>query len=132
MSSAGIKSLDNERAEITGLVGELFAKPLGDSESRLRGKEFLGFVCDEILSHSHFEEEEMKSVNYHRFEEHKADHERISSYVKALQKQIDEDDKDDEDFIVLVSRLLGNWLVRHVNTYDHDLAEHLRAKRATP
>lgn len=122
-----IVALEVERNQVDQQVRALLVKPAGYKEISHRGG-FFDFLDRKILSHFQSEEKDMWSSDYPAVFAHMSEHAKLNDYITSLWDDLESNDEDRDEIVEVTSRLLGNWLIRHVETFDRELEEHLRRR----
>jgi hemerythrin len=122
--STGVSRIDADHHEIFELTRSLVSHP-GGHETLGGGLALLKHLHVHVVRHFSEEEEQMQRSGYLHVLAHEAEHRRLFEYVTSLCKEV-HDDRADPDLLSVSNRLLCNWLVRHIMTFDQDLASCLR------
>lgn len=115
-----ITALEVERNQVTQQVSALLVRPVAYRDMSRRGG-FFDFLDTKILSHFQAEEEEMWSSDYRAVYAHMSEHAKLNDYITSLRDELESIDEDRDEIVAVTSRLLGNWLIRHVETFDREL-----------
>jgi hemerythrin-like metal-binding protein len=117
----GVAALENERRDVEARVGALLEENGADQADELP---ILVFARRRIIERFGVEEELMWRTSYPDVLKHKEEHDKLAAYVASLTEEIDEIGLD-PDMVAVANRLLGNWLLAHVNTHDRALSKYL-------
>jgi hemerythrin len=121
--SVGISRIDEQHQRLVELINELHAAILvGDRRSAL--PKILDGLAGYAVSHFTTEETLMKKFGYPNYEQHKAEHDRLTAQIKQLlQKGLG----DPAALTVEVMTFLQRWLVGHIVNVDKKYSAHLNA-----
>lgn len=116
--SVGIPAIDTQHKELVRLINELHAAMMLG-----KAKQALGKTLDDVVKYTqrHFADEErlMKTMQYTRFLQHKAEHAKLTRQVLELQGRF----HDAQLTLTLeVMRFLKDWLANHIAQHDHAYA----------
>lgn len=78
-----------------------------------------------VIAHFAAESEYMQAFAYPALEEHCAEHREILEYVRTFEEELLADSTEPE-LLVAATRVLGNWILTHTNTFDRDFARFVR------
>lgn len=122
--SVGIESIDNDHKKLLTLINNLQSAAhynMGESFERQALQELADYTK------YHFEREErlMREHEYPDYEAHEAQHrEMIDRVNDALAAY----DKNPEDTVNELTKLLKSWLLRHIAGTDQQYSEYLRSR----
>ncbi len=119
--SLGIPSVDHEHRELIDIINELYAK-LPEEHSKDLVMDFLGELHAKIASHFALEEKIMIEKNYDKYEDHKADHERLLDELRTFMDEYENDEKFSEHAF---GKFLEYWFIEHFRTKDARLHKRL-------
>ena len=119
--SIGVAAVDHEHRELIGLVNEAHDRLLHTGKAGAV-MDFLGEIYARISAHFALEERLMRARNYERYEEHKADHERLLDEIRDIM-----DDYEDEEYFneQEFTHRLSAWFTEHFRTHDARLHRRL-------
>jgi len=113
--SIGIPSIDHEHRELIELINALHAGLSGDATTEEISR-FLGEVDTQIAAHFALEEWTMRELNYDRYAEHKADHEKLLEQIREIADAFDAGVY--TDFSSQLADHLRSWFSEHFRTKD--------------
>ena len=121
--SVGIPRIDAQHQTLVEMINELHTAMMAGQGSAAVGKTLDGLVAY-TLSHFATEEELMKRTAYTRYEQHKAEHNKLSAQAKLLQAKA----KTAKVMLTLeVATFLQRWLIDHIASQDKAYSAHLLA-----
>lgn len=120
--SVGVASVDHEHRELIELINA-FQRKIAKDNSFDTKLEYLGETYARISAHFALEEKLMRESRYERYDDHKADHERLLDQLRDIMDAT-EDDRDIDD--EALGTELENWFSRHFQEMD----AHLHGKLA--
>lgn len=106
--------LDSQHKKLIAIINELHT-----AMKVARGNEIMQTIFDELIwytkEHFRTEEQIMQKFNYPAFNEHKAEHEKLTEEVLKLQK----DYKEGKSLITMdTMNFLKSWLINHIEGTD--------------
>ena len=106
--------LDSQHKKLIAIINELHT-----AMKVARGNEIMQTIFDELIwytkEHFRTEEQIMQKFNYPTFNEHKAEHEKLTEEVLKLQK----DYKEGKSLITMdTMNFLKSWLINHIEGTD--------------
>ncbi len=106
--------LDSQHKKLIAIINELHT-----AMKVARGNEIMQTIFDELIwytkEHFRTEEQIMLKFNYPAYNEHKAEHEKLTEQVLKLQK----DYKEGKSLITMdTMNFLKNWLINHIEGTD--------------
>lgn len=106
--------LDSQHKKLVGIINELHT-----AMKVARGNEIMQTIFDELIwytkEHFRTEEQIMQKFNYPGFNEHKAEHDKLTEKVIKLQK----DYKEGKSLITMdTMNFLKSWLINHIEGTD--------------
>lgn len=106
--------LDSQHKKLIAIINELHT-----AMKVARGNEIMQTIFDELIwytkEHFRTEEQIMLKFNYDAFNEHKAEHEKLTEQVLKLQK----DYKEGKSLITMETmNFLRTWLINHIEGTD--------------
>lgn len=119
--SVGIGSVDHEHRELIGLVNEAYDRLMRPGTEGAV-PDFLGEIYARISAHFALEEKIMRAKSYDRYDEHKADHERLLDDIRDIM-----DAYEDGEFFsdIQFAEQLRTWFTEHFRTHDARLHRRL-------
>ena len=115
--SVGVASVDHEHRQLIEMIG-VFQRSLEEGDSIDMKLEYLGETYAKISAHFALEEKLMRGVRYERYEDHKADHERLLDQLRDIMDATEDDGKMDNDAL---GTELEAWFSRHFQEMDAHL-----------
>jgi len=119
--SVGIASVDHEHRELIGLVNDAHDRLMRPG-AKDTVPDFLGEIYARISAHFALEEKLMRVERYDRYDEHKADHERLLDDIRDIMDDYEDDRNFDESRF---AERLRTWFTEHFRTHDARLHQHL-------
>lgn len=120
--STGIKSVDHEHQELIGLINNTL-KSIRSQDSADNIQALLSEIYVHISSHFALEEKIMRKEKYDRYQQHKADHEKLLDDIRDMMDYHAVHDEFDEKQL---ANRLHDWFAKHFRTEDarlHQLTE---------
>jgi hemerythrin len=122
----GIAEIDDQHKQLFERINKLF-----ESCNQCKGKEevanVIKFLEDYVVTHFSAEERLQKKYGYPDFEAHKKMHEGfIESFLK-LKEQIKTEGATTHS-VILVNRIVVDWLINHIGNTDKALGVFLKPK----
>ncbi|MBZ0216404.1 MAG: bacteriohemerythrin [Fimbriimonadaceae bacterium] len=120
----GIDAVDHEHREMIDLINSLYEE-MREGASEAEIIRFLGEIHTRISAHFALEENEMRSIGYHGYAAHKADHEDLLDEIRDIM-----DGYEDGEYTDMKDKLadqLGNWFGEHFKSKDSMLHRFLEA-----
>ena len=115
-----ITIIDQQHKHFVSILNLLYRK-----FEQLAPKEEIDPVISELVSYAstHFATEEgyMQKYNYPEFNEHKAIHDKLTADLTNLIEKYNQEGK---KVLPEIFDYLENWLVQHLDIYDHKYAEY--------
>jgi hemerythrin-like metal-binding protein len=115
--SVGIASVDHEHRQLIELIGA-FQRKIEKDDCIDTKLEFLGEIYAQISAHFALEEKLMREFQYERYEDHKADHEKLLDQLRDIMDATEDDLEIDNDTL---STKLETWFSRHFQEKDAHL-----------
>ena len=119
--SVGIAAVDHEHRELIGLLNDAHARLRWPSDEDAV-MDFLGEIYTRISAHFALEERLMLARNYERYQEHKADHERLLDDIRDIMDDYEDDESFSEEQL---AQRLKTWFTEHFRTHDARLHRQL-------
>lgn len=113
--SVGVASIDHEHRELIGLINEICRALETESDEPIDRDELLGELFAMISAHFALEEKIMRDKRYDRFQEHKADHEKLLDELREIMDSHDDSGPSSAEKLV---KALGDWFSVHFKTED--------------
>lgn len=124
--SVGVAVIDNQHKELFTKVNQLL-----DACNQGKGKESIGeiikFLGEYVVEHFSYEEEYMKKFNYPQFANHKENHAQFIKDFLELKNKF-ETDGAQSYIVIMVNRVVVNWLISHIRNVDKSLGAFLKVK----
>lgn len=112
--STGIKSVDHEHQELIGLINDTLENIRAhDSADNIQAS--LSEIYVHISSHFALEERIMRKRKYDRYQQHKADHEKLLDDIRDIMDYHADHDEFDEQYL---ADRLSDWFAKHFRTED--------------
>lgn len=118
--SVGVMSVDHEHRELIELING-FQRKIAEDDSVDTKLEYLGETYAKISAHFALEEKIMRDSEYERYDDHKADHERLLDQLRDIMDATEDEQEIDNDTL---GAQLENWFSRHF----HEMDAHLHGK----
>lgn len=122
----GVEEVDNQHKGLFDAVNRLL-----DACGKGKGKEELDsvikFLEDYVVTHFSTEEKLQKQYNYPDYESHKQLHDNFIKEFTKLKKQIETEGANARS-VVLVNRVVVDWLTKHVKNIDKKVGLFLKDK----
>lgn len=115
--SVGIASVDHEHRQLIELIGA-FQRKIEKDDSVDTKLEYLGETYAQISAHFALEEKLMREFQYERYEDHKADHEKLLDQLRDIMDATEDDLEIDNDTL---GTKLETWFSRHFQEKDAHL-----------
>ncbi|MDH3509280.1 MAG: bacteriohemerythrin [Gammaproteobacteria bacterium] len=115
--SVGIASVDHEHRQLIELIGA-FQRKIEKDDSIDTKLEYLGEIYAQISAHFALEEKLMREFQYERYEDHKADHEKLLDQLRDIMDAAEDDLEIDNDTL---GTALEAWFSRHFQEKDAHL-----------
>lgn len=115
--SVGVADIDHEHKSLIELINQLYAS-LGEGASAEDIEDFFGEIYAHISAHFALEEKIMREHNYHEYEAHKNEHERLLEDIRDMMDEYSHSTSIDEQNL---SMRLKNWFGEHFKTMDSRL-----------
>jgi hemerythrin-like metal-binding protein len=113
----GIPGVDYEHEKLIEQVNSVYAL-IDDEVDRDRVIDRLGDIYGSISAHFALEEQMMKKYGYDRYQEHRADHERLLDDIRDITDDFENStDLDRQRF----GQRLNDWFAIHFKTHDSRL-----------
>ena len=125
--SIGIASVDHEHRQMIDLINELHGR-LTTEASKEEIRRFFGEIDAKIAAHFALEEKEMRDFRYDRFEDHKADHERLLDEIRDIADAFEAEAYTEYDDIL--GTQLREWFTEHFRSEDARLHRFLAERTA--
>lgn len=112
--STGIKSVDHEHQELIDLINDtLESIRAHDSADNIQAS--LSEIYVHISSHFALEERIMRQRKYDRYQQHKADHEKLLDDIRDIMDYHIDHGEFDEQYL---ADRLSDWFAKHFRTED--------------
>ncbi|MDZ7735143.1 MAG: hemerythrin family protein [Gammaproteobacteria bacterium] len=112
--STGIKSVDHEHQELIGLINDtLESIRAHDSADNIQAS--LSEIYVHISSHFALEERIMRKRKYDRYQQHKAEHEKLLDDIRDIMDYHADHGEFDEEYL---ADRLSDWFAKHFRTED--------------
>jgi len=121
--SVGIPRIDLQHQKLVDMINELHAAMLAGQGSAVLAKTLAGLVAY-TLSHFAAEEALMKGFAYPGYEQHKAEHDKLTVQAKLLQEKAQ---TANATLTLEVATFLQRWLIDHIANVDKKYTAHLIA-----
>jgi len=121
----GVPELDKQHQELFQRLDALM-HAVRHGSSRDEVGRTLSFLCGYVRTHFAEEERLMRETGYPALPDHKAQHDRFSGDLAALEAEHKRDGPS-PSLILRVNARVSTWLRDHIYRVDRALAEHLRA-----
>ncbi len=112
--SVGVLAVDHEHRELIDIINAAHAK-LGVAGAQHLVADFLGEIHARISAHFALEEKLMREQGYDKYEDHKADHERLLDEIRDIMDEY-------EGRVGLDEKAFGArlrvWFIEHFRTKD--------------
>lgn len=122
--SVYVEEIDNEHKNLISILNTLF-KAIHKNEAHDKLNEILGSLIDYTVKHFETEEQYMRSIKYPNFEEHKKEHEKLTTKVLSYQKDFD---AGVETISFELLDFLRKWLTNHILHSDKKYYRYMAAK----
>ena len=119
--SVGVAAVDHEHRELIGLVNETHERLMHPGGERAV-MDFLGEIYARISAHFALEEKIMRARNYHDYDAHKTDHERLLDEIRDIMDDYEDGELFSEE---LFAQELRTWFAEHFGTHDARLHHRL-------
>lgn len=113
--SVGVAAIDHEHRELISLINEICGVLETGSDEPIDRDELLGELFTTISAHFALEEKIMRDKGYDRFQEHKADHEKLLDELREIMDSQDDSGPSSAEKLV---KALGDWFSIHFKTED--------------
>lgn len=118
----GIPDVDHEHQELVNWINRALAALAQSAETQSTVTDLLGEIFAKVSAHFALEERVMKSRNYDRFSEHKADHERLLDVIREIMDDYEAGAGIPEGPF---SARLSDWFSEHFRTHDARFHHHM-------
>jgi hemerythrin len=119
--SVGDDSIDHEHKNMLRQINSLYEE-LDDPVDAENVEAILGEIHSDISAHFALEELLMQSANYHEYDAHKEDHEKLLDQIHELIDSFYQNPKTGQK---LLKSQLSDWFGRHFSSFDARLHRNL-------
>ena len=123
----GNELIDNEHKELIDRVNKL-VESCENGKEKVTAVKTLDFLMDYTDFHFSDEEKLQQEVGYDKLEQHKVQHEDFKKSVDELRQMLEEEEGPTDAFVEAVNKNISQWLVNHIQGWDKEVAEFIRAK----
>ncbi len=120
--SLGIPEMDRQHQKLINIANDLY-----DALNRNKGAELLCGILDELTDYTvkHFGDEEkfMRDLGYPDLEEHKKQHEELTTQVIDFHEKVSRGKSSDFQGVTEVMSFLQDWLIDHIAGSDMKYAD---------
>lgn len=124
--ATGVGLIDSQHKELFDKVNNLYdacAKGTGKEEV----EKVIKFLGDYVVKHFGAEEEIQRKHSYPGYEIHKSQHEQFIKDFTEFKAKIERDGVSGLS-VILINRVIADWLVKHIGETDKALGEYLKGK----
>ncbi len=121
--STKIERIDKQHQELFGRINALI-KAMREDKGQEEVLNTLKFLEEYIIIHFGEEEYLQRRYNYPNYLAHKAMHEKFLEEFYRLKLEVI-NGKPDSFFVFVIKEKLSDWLFKHINHIDKNMAEHL-------
>ena len=119
----GNEMIDGQHKELIDKINKLLDScEVGND--KLTAIKTLDYLADYTDFHFGEEEKLQESISYPGIEQHKKEHEKLSSVVEELHEMLEEQEGPTEAFVAQVQENVINWLYNHIKGFDRSVAEY--------
>ena len=122
-----VRELDKQNKALADKINELVYSLRGFSH-QIRAYTILNELKDLIAANFLNEETAMKKHEYHIYEMHKKEHNKLSKKVEKIVKKYS---LDDIETIEKMTVFLKDWLTKHITDEDKEMGKYLNSKGVT-
>jgi len=122
----GVKKIDLQHKELFDKINDL----LNACESQKGKQEVLNtikFLGDYVVTHFSDEEKLQKENGYPEYTNHKKAHDKFIKEYENLKSKLDQEGVS-LNFVILVNRVVIDWLIKHIGSADRAFADFLKNK----
>lgn len=124
--ATGVSLIDSQHKELFDKVNKLY-DACGNGTGKEEVEKVIKFLGDYVVEHFGAEEEIQRKYSYPGYEGHKSQHDQFIKDFIAFKGKIEKDGVSGLS-VILINRVIADWLVKHIGQTDKALGEYLKGK----